>query len=79
MSIGPVKAEGRTPIVHNESYVLGHSEQFKKLVQILPMLDETVTVRAAGFQLLGIAHPNKIGGDTPSQPLQIRDDVSPEI
>ena len=42
MSVGPVEAESRTPIVNDKRDVLAYIERFEKSVEELSVLNESV-------------------------------------
>jgi len=79
MAVGPVEAEGRTPVVEDKGDPLAHIERLEQAVEEAPVLDETVRAGAALRQLLRITHADQVGRDTAPERLQVWQNVAPEV
>ena len=72
VAVGPVEAEGRTPVMDDEGDPLAHIQGLEQGVEVAAVLDEAIRAGAAVRQLVGIAHADQVGGDAAAQWLQVR-------
>ena len=61
VAVGPVEAEGRTPVMDNQGDPLAHIQGLEQSVEVATVLDEAIRVAATVRQLLGVAHANQVG------------------
>ena len=79
MLAGPVKAQGRAPIVNDQRNVIGDAELFPRGEQVVAVFDVPVAVRARVVELVGVAHANQVHRDTAAVFGQCRHDVAPQV
>ena len=79
MSVRPVEAERRAPVVDHEGHVLRDAERLEERVQVPAVLDERVAVGAAVLELVRVAHADQVRRDAAPLALEVRDDVPPQI
>jgi hypothetical protein len=63
---GQVEAEGRAPIVDDESDPFAHIQGLEQGIEVAAVLDEAIRVRATIGQLVGVAHADQVRGDAAS-------------
>ena len=63
LAVGPVEAEGRTPVMDDQSDPLVHAQCVEEGVKVAAVFDEAIRVRATVRQLIGVAHTDQVGGD----------------
>jgi hypothetical protein len=79
VAVGPVEAEGRTPVMDDEGDPLVHTQGFEQGVEVAAVLDEAIRAGATVRQLVGVSHANQVGGDAAASWLQVRQHVAPEV
>src|SRR5262249_5487741 len=63
VAVGPVEAEGRTPVMDDEDNSLAHIQSLEQRVEVAAVFDETIRAGATVRQLIGVAHADQVGGD----------------
>src|SRR5262249_41066252 len=61
VTIGPVEAESRTPVVDDQGDALGQIKGFEQGVEVTAQLNESIRTRPAVRQLVGIPHADMVG------------------
>src|SRR5690348_12698622 len=65
--------------MQNKCRTFAHFKRLKQSIQVAAVLEEPIGTRTAVVQLVRIAHADQIGGKAASQPLQMRNDIAPDI
>jgi hypothetical protein len=63
VAVGPVEAEGRTPVMDDQGNPLVHIQGLEQGIEVATVLDEAIRAGATVRQLVGIAHTDQVGGD----------------
>src|SRR5262249_20746235 len=77
MAVGPVKAEGRAPVMNNQGDPLAHIQGLEKGVEKAAVIDEAIRAGATARQLAGGTPTDQVGCDTAASVAQVRQHVSP--
>jgi hypothetical protein len=64
--------------VNHERNVAGHADLIEEGIEILPVLDESVTIGSRVRQLVALAHPDQIGRKAAPLGHEVRHHVAPE-
>ena len=63
MTVRPVEAKGRAPVMDNESDPLVYIQRLEQGIEVVAVLDEAIRAGATVRQLVGIAHADQVGRD----------------
>ena len=74
--MGPVKAEGRAPVVHDQGDLAREPERLEPGVEVSCVIREAV---GAGGRPAGVAHADEVGRQATAMGLDEGDHVAPEI
>src|SRR5712692_4941243 len=76
IALRPVKAQGRSPVMHNERDSAVQSQCIKPGIEVTSVIDEAIGVM---WCLPRTAHAYQVRSQATPIPLQVRNDVTPEI